>query len=84
MGEAGVIPYTGDPVTAFKAQVLATYGTTCHLCGRTGSNTVDHLIPRSVRPDLTWDLNNARPAHRSCNSSRGTRALPKAYKAKAW
>lgn len=48
--------------------VLATYGRRCHLCGRMGATTADHLIPRSKGgPDT---LVNLRPAHASCNYSR--------------
>lgn len=53
--------------------VLATYGTTCHLCGQPGATTRDHLIPYSHGG--TDDLHNLRPAHRRCNSKRGNRAL---------
>lgn len=55
------------------ALALTTYGTTCHLCGRPGADSADHLIPRSHGgPD---DLTNLRPAHRSCNYSRGNQSL---------
>ena len=33
--------------------------------------TVQHLIPRNIRPDLTWDPANHAPAHSTCNSSDG-------------
>lgn len=35
--------------------------------------TVDHVIPRSKRPDLMYDQSNWRPACRHCNSSRKDR-----------
>lgn len=48
---------------------LSTHGTTCHLCGRPGATTADHLIPRAKGgADV---LANLRPAHSSCNSRRG-------------
>lgn len=50
------------------ALVLATYGDRCHLCGELGADTADHLIPRAAGGDDSID--NLRPAHRSCNSSR--------------
>jgi 5-methylcytosine-specific restriction endonuclease McrA len=76
--------WSGYAVTQAKKQVMAMYGTTCHLCGRPGANTVDHLIPRSIRPDLMFDLENMRPAHLSCNSGRKTRPLVQAEQARGW
>lgn len=52
---------------------LDTYGTTCHICGRPGATTADHLIPRSHGGLDT--IANLRPAHKSCNSARGNRPL---------
>ncbi|MER7738879.1 HNH endonuclease [Streptomyces sp. NPDC096538] len=61
----------------------------CWLCGRDIgydldprhplSFTLDHLEPVSKRPDLLLAKENARAAHRRCNSSRGNRTTtPKA------
>ena len=33
--------------------------------------SVQHKIPRSVRPDLTWDPSNWAPAHLLCNWKAG-------------
>ncbi len=51
-----------------------TPATPCGICGEPlGRNrrqwTVDHIVARSL--DGSHDLENLRPAHRSCNSSRG-------------
>lgn len=59
----------GRRVQAFTAAVLAHYGTTCHLCGRPGADTTDHLIPRS-KGGPPFALSNARPAHGPCNYAR--------------
>lgn len=58
---------------ALTRKVLEVYGTTCHLCKRPGANSKDHLIPYSHGG--TDAMANLRPAHRSCNSRRGNRAL---------
>lgn len=36
----------------------------------------DHVVPRSVAPELALDWDNLRPAHCSCNRSRGERDVP--------
>lgn len=59
----------GRQAQALTALTLATYGTTCHLCGRDGARTADHVTPRSKGGTNTLD--NLRPAHGRCNSSRG-------------
>lgn len=45
----------------------------CWLCGQPGADTVDHIVPLSVAPDLGEVAANMAPAHRSCNSSKGAR-----------
>ncbi len=62
----------------FRAQ-CEKVGQPCHLCGQRIDYTedsrdpweLDHFYPRSVRPELALDPANFRPAHRSCNRSRG-------------
>ncbi|QBZ73195.1 HNH endonuclease [Gordonia phage EricDab] len=56
------------PWRRMVALTLATFGTTCHLCGRPGATSADHLIPRSKGG--LHVLSNLRPAHPSCNSMR--------------
>lgn len=67
------MPRSGRGSLAITRQVLAVWGDICHLCGRPGATTRDHLIPYSHGG--TDDLGNLRPAHRSCNSRRSNRAL---------
>ncbi|GAB2558727.1 HNH endonuclease [Leucobacter ruminantium] len=62
----------GRRAQAYTAEVLETYGTICRLCGLDGADTADHIVPRSKGGDL-YDITNGRPAHLSCNSSRGNR-----------
>lgn len=47
---------------------LAVYGTTCHLCGKPGATTADHVVPR--HNGGSDSIHNLRPAHSRCNSSR--------------
>lgn len=60
----------------WTAAVLAAYGTRCWL-GLPGCTVVattgDHVIPRSVRPDLKFVVANGRPACLSCNRRRRDR-----------
>ncbi|WP_411815857.1 HNH endonuclease [Gordonia sp. SND2] len=57
----------------------AEVGAPCHICGQRISYAkdsadpfeLDHFHPRSKRPELALDVANFRPAHRSCNRSRG-------------
>jgi 5-methylcytosine-specific restriction endonuclease McrA len=74
----------GASVRAYDAAVFAEFGTTCHLCGLPGANTVDHIRPQSTHPELRWELSNGRPAHRSCNSARKARPLASSWTARGW
>lgn len=65
--------WEGSKVRRLRALVLAEYGTVCHLCGGVGADSVDHVIPRSLGGDDSLD--NLRPAHRSCNFSRGNMTM---------
>ena len=67
-------PWGGRIVARTFAMVADEYGTICHLCGRPGADTSDHLIPRSRGGDNS--LGNLRPAHKGCNSRRGASPLP--------
>lgn len=63
----------GTAAARLTAATLARYGTVCHLCGRRGATTADHIIPRSRGGDDSLD--NLRPAHSRCNASRGAMTL---------
>lgn len=65
----------GRKAQKFVALTLERYGTTCWLCHLPGSTSADHVIPKSQRPDLMYDLDNLRPAHVSCNSSKGIKII---------
>ena len=69
--------YSGKRVQELRKLVLVEYGSTCHLCLRVIETeeeySVDHVIPRSMNG--TNDLHNLRPAHKTCNYSRGNRSI---------
>lgn len=64
----------GRRAQRLRRLVLDVYGDVCHLCGRRGADTADHLVPRSRGGTDTLD--NLRPAHFRCNARRGDRPAP--------
>lgn len=51
----------------------------CYLCNYwvpAKEITLDHIIPRSARPDLRYEQSNLAPACWSCNSEKGSKHLP--------
>ncbi len=66
----------GRKAQAWTAAVLREKGKVCwlRLPGCTVvATTGDHVIPRSERPDLQYDVANGRPACLPCNQRRGRR-----------
>lgn len=67
------------------AAIVRSWRRPCCICGERidyglrwpnpRSFSVQHLIPRSVRPDLTFDVLNMDAAHLDCNKSQGTRPI---------
>ena len=70
----GLPCWGGRHVAKCRDLVLATYGDVCVHCGLHGSTSVEHVQPRSMGG--TDALDNMRPAHLSCNVSRGTDPMP--------
>ena len=72
-------------VVAEQKRIHAHRQTPCYLCHQPIDYTagpddpmrfsVEHRIPRSIRPDLTWDPANMEAAHMRCNKGRGTRQI---------
>lgn len=52
-----------------KTEVFRRYGKDCYLCGKSGANTVDHVIP--IVKGGTNLIGNLRPAHKRCNKEKG-------------
>jgi 5-methylcytosine-specific restriction endonuclease McrA len=65
----------GRRAQEYTRRTLENKGTTCYLCGLPGADSADHELPRKLYPELTWDLDNLRPAHGSCNSSKGKKII---------
>lgn len=64
----------GRKAQEYVARTLAEYGDVCIICGRPGSDSADHVIPRADG-GAVYDLDNLGPAHLRCNSSRGRKPL---------
>jgi 5-methylcytosine-specific restriction endonuclease McrA len=74
------VKWGGRRATAWTQAVLTRYGRACilQLPGCTVvATTGDHVIPKSERPDLAFEVTNGRPACRPCNSRRQRRPLPR-------
>ena len=65
-----------DPTYKRHRQEILQGDPMCHLCGKAGADTADHIIP--LFQGGTNDLDNLRPAHRTCNSAKGSRDKAKA------
>lgn len=70
------------PARRNRDEVLAE-SDVCIICGHRAADSVDHIIPIFLRPDLAEDKDNLGPAHhepcptcaRRCNNEKGTRPL---------
>lgn len=65
---------TGRPWQRIKARVIRRDRGICHICGRPGADTADHLVP-VARGGAWYDPANLAAAHRRCNLSRGARSV---------
>lgn len=48
----------------------------CYLCGKwldQKETTLDHVLPRSRRPDLRYEMSNLMPCCASCNLEKGSK-----------
>lgn len=67
--------------------LLARDGRACSICGQhmPGDDiTVEHVVPRSVRPDLAATMSNLRLAHRRCNAAKGASLRVVHHVEKGW
>lgn len=60
----------GRPYRRRRLEVLSA-SSRCWICGLLGADSIDHVVPSSVAPELRNSVENMRPAHRVCNSKRG-------------
>lgn len=70
-------PWAGRYAQQMSKLTLSTYGTICHLCGRNGAKTADHIVPRAAGGSDA--LSNLRPAHLLCNALRRDMPLEQWY-----
>lgn len=56
-------PWSGRRVTEARRYTLQRDQFICWLCGHHGANSLDHVQPKSTRPDLMWDPLNWKAAH---------------------
>lgn len=66
---------TNDRTYRSNRAIVLAASDVCWLCGLSGSDTVDHVVPWSKGG--TNEVANLRPAHRSCNSKRNNKAPTK-------
>lgn len=52
-----------------RQKVLARHGDICHLCGKPGAKSMDHIVPRCQGG--RFKPSNLLPAHAVCNQDRG-------------
>lgn len=62
-----------DPGYRALRAIYRTNNMACWICGRPNADTLDHVVP--LADGGTNALDNLRPAHRACNSGRGTREV---------
>lgn len=64
-----------------RQKIMKEYQGICHLCGDPYADSIDHVVPVAIGGSDHPD--NLRPAHTSCNSSKGARSYPKWAEEKA-
>ena len=65
-----------------RAAVLAA-SDVCHLCGRAGADSVDHVVPLKLG-GAYLDPRNLAPAHLACNLRKGAGPGAKTRTSRAW
>ena len=66
-------PRRFHPYQKAKADLLARLGGYCNYCERTGDLHVEHVVPRSRRPDLEEEWGNLLLGCVNCNAIKGDR-----------
>ncbi len=70
--------YNSDAWRALRVRVLETHGCKCMMCGRSPKDHnvivhVDHIQPRSKRPDLELNFENLQVLCEDCNLGKGNK-----------
>lgn len=66
-------PKSFQPYNKAKADLLSRLGGYCSYCERTGDLHVEHVVPRSYRPDLEQEWTNFLLGCANCNAIKGDR-----------
>jgi 5-methylcytosine-specific restriction endonuclease McrA len=77
-----VTKWSGRPATRLRKVVLQRDRGICHLCGRAGATTVDHLVPQSMGGSS--ELVNLMAAHSYCNTARGAKVIMRSRPSREW
>lgn len=56
-------PWGGRAAQRATAWVIARDQGRCWICGKTGADSLDHIVPRSIDPTRAWDPTNWAAAH---------------------
>lgn len=66
--------YDSSAWRELRYEALKRYGRKCACCGDTTSRLhVDHIQPRSLKPELQFDINNLQVLCEACNLGKGNR-----------
>lgn len=69
----GIPSRSGRPWRRLTARIVRRDGGICHLCGKPGATSADHLVP--VSRGGTNDPSNLKAAHPYCNRVRSNRSI---------
>jgi hypothetical protein len=63
-----------------RAMVLDKFGRECMCCGSLSKIQVDHIVPKSLRPDLALEMSNLQVLCWDCNRRKWTNKSTKDYR----
>jgi 5-methylcytosine-specific restriction endonuclease McrA len=88
-----MVTHGGDRYRLARKALLE-HDDVCHLCGHDGADQADHVLPRSLNPDIDEaDMSNLMPVHgvkgcpscgEKCNQVKGNGTLTKPIGSRSW